>query len=303
MLEDIPVPWESFLDDARDAVRAVIVSHRTDHGTVSKAALPKGRDATAGRLHNDTAYGLTGMMDAKGNDIVVHRVPLAALKKAADIDDGPSKGVVDPHLRAALADWTKGLEGKAFEARLLKFPELGPLIYRGVRRVRVMEPLSVIPIRDRNGVAYKGYKGDSNYRYDVWELKDGKWVAEVVSTFEAHQPGRTSKIRQDNPTARKVLRLHQDDLLAIEQTPGERRLMRVVKFGQNGQITLAEPQEGGDLKRRDAAPNDVDPFKYVSPTAGGLRKSRARQVRIDELGRILDPGFPSRVAVRRTQRP
>jgi CRISPR-associated endonuclease Csn1 len=84
--------------------------------------------------------------------------------------------------------------------------------------------------------------------------------------------------------------------LAIEQDGQDRKLMRVVKFGQNGQITLAEPQEAGDLKRRDAASNDLDPFKYFAPTAGGLKRAKARQVRIDELGRVFDPGPRDRAA-------
>jgi len=46
--------------------------------------------------------------------------------------------------------------------------------------------------------------------------------------FDAHQPGWISTIRRDNPTARKVLSLHQDDLLAIEQDGQDRKLMRVV---------------------------------------------------------------------------
>ena len=117
--------------------------------------------------------------------------------------------------------------------------------------------------------------------------------------FDAHQPGWTSKIRKENPTAKKVLSLHQDDVLAIEQDGGTRKLVRVVKFGQNGQVTLAEPQEAGDLKKRDAASTDIDPFKYFSPTPGGLKRARARQVRVDELGRVSDPGFPARKAARR----
>jgi CRISPR-associated endonuclease Csn1 len=291
---DLAEPWEDFSDEVRDVVSTIVVSHRPDHGTASKAGLPKGRDATAGRLHNETAYGLTGEKDEKGNDLVVHRIPFDALKKTADID-----AVRDADLRAALHEWTFGLDGKDFEARLRKFPELGPLQFRRVRGARVIEPLSVISIRDRSGRAYKGYKGDSNYRYDVWEMKDGKWQAEVVSMFDAHQPGWTSRIRKENPTAKKVLSLHQDDVLAIEQDGGTRKLVRVVKFGQNGQVTLAEPQEAGDLKKRDAASTDIDPFKYFSPTPGGLKRARARQVRVDELGRVSDPGFPARKAARR----
>ena len=296
----IPSPWEGFRDDLRLAVNRIVVSHRVDHGTVSKAGLAKGKDQTAGRLHNDTAYGLTGERDVKGNTIVVHRVPLTSLKPA-DLEGDATKGVRDPDLKAALRDFTRGKEGKAFEEALRKFPELGALQFRGIRRARVVEPLTVIEIRDRKGRPYKGYKGDSNYRYDVWEMPDGKWQAEVVSTFDAHRPGWMSKIRGECPTARKVLSLHQHDLVAIDQPEG-RRLMRVVKFGQSGQITLVEPQEAGDLKRRDAIPNDQDPFKYMAPTASGLKKLQARQVRIDELGRVLDPGFPPRKARRKTRK-
>lgn len=287
----IPDPWPTFRDDLKAAVNAIVVSHRPDHGTASKAGLSKGRDKTAGRLHNDTAYGL--VKDGRPDD-VVHRVPLGALKPAElEADDASGRRRVrDPELRAALRDFTQGLEGKDFERRLAQFPERGPLLFRDIRRVRVIEPLSVIPIRDSEGVAYKAYKGDSNFRYDVWELPDGKWVAEVVSMFDAHQPGWASQTRREHHNPRKVLTLHQGDMLAIDPADGERRLVRVVKFGQSGQITLAAPHEGGDLKRRDASPED--PFKYSSPTAGGLKKLKARQVRVDEIGRVLDPGFPVR---------
>lgn len=302
---EIPPPWEDFRNDLRAAVNAITVSHRTDHGTASKAGLAKGADATAGRLHNDTAYGLTGAVDAKGNSIVVRRVPLSSFKKLADLDR-----IRDSDLKASLYQHLDGLEGKAFEKAVADFPNLGWHPFGGVRRIRVTEPLTVIPIRDQNGHIYKGYKGDSNYRYDVWELPGGKWVtnwknedgkalSSVISTFDAHQ---SVELPRPHPAARKILSLHQNDLLAIEHAGEGRKLMRVVKFGQNGQITLAEHQQAGDLKRRDAALNDEDPFKYFAPTAGGLKKVKARQVRVDEIGRVLDPGFPARTAHRKTRK-
>lgn len=290
MTADLPTPWDGFSDEIRHVVRDIIVSHRPDHGTAGKPTLSNVRDTTAGRLHNDTAYGLTGEKDSKGNNIVVHRVPLNALKKSSDIES-----VRDPDLRAALLAWTRNLDGKAFDAKLLEFPKLGPLPFRGMRRLRVVKPLSVINISDRNGIPYKGYKGDSNYRYDVWELKDGKWTAEVVSMFDAHQPGWMSKVRSENPTARKVLSLHQNDTLGIEQAGQEYRLVRVVGFSRYGQITLAEVHEAGNLKLRARTSSELDPFKYFSPTAGGLKKIKARQVRIDELGQVFDPGRRDRV--------
>lgn len=290
----VPEPWPEFRDQLRAHVNGIVVSHRPDHGTASKAGRKTGHDQTAGRLHNDTAYGITGETDTRGNSIVVHRIPLMSLDPS-HLDAAPTRGVRDPNLKAALRAFTNGADGKDFEAKLHRFPQLGPLEYRGIRRVRVVEPLSVIPVRDSSGRPYKGYKGDSNYRYDVWEMPNGDWRADVVSMFDAHQPNRTSPVRAACPTARKVLSLCQNDVIAIEQND-VRRLMRIVKFGQNGQITLAEPQEAGDLKRRDETANDQDPFKYMAPTAGGLKRLKARQVRIDELGRVLDPGFPARKA-------
>ncbi len=62
--------------------------------------------------------------------------------------------------------------------------------------------------------------------------------------FDAHQPGWQSEIRANCPTARKVLSLHQNDILAVERSDG-RELLRIVKFSQNGQIALAAPNEGG----------------------------------------------------------
>ncbi|WP_372096485.1 type II CRISPR RNA-guided endonuclease Cas9 [Tistrella mobilis] len=298
----IPEPFPGFRNALGQAVNAIVVSHRPDHGVTSKVGLARGRDQTVARLHNDQAYGLTGQQDANGNDLVVHRALLTSLN-SKQFDEGSTGAIVrDARLRDALRKFTAGYEGKAFEARLTAFPKLGPLEYRGIRRVRLIEPLRVIPIRDAKGRAYKGYKGNSNYRFDVWELPDSSWRAEVVSMFDAHQPGWTSTVRASCPTARKVLSLQRDDLIAIEPAGAPRQLMRVVKFGLNGQVTLAAPQESGDLKARDKLPNDQDPFKYISPTASGLKQARARQVRIDKIGRVFDPGFPARKTTRKTRR-
>lgn len=287
VVADIPEPWDGFSNEVGRAVRGIVVSHRPDHGTASKAGLSRHKDATAARLHNETAYGFTGETDARGLSIVVTRKPLGSFKKAADLE-----AIRDEDLRQKLKDWTVGKEGGAFEQALRAFghPERGPRSYPGLRRIRVVEPLSVIPIRDRQGRAYKAYKGDSNYRFDMWELKTGKWKDEVVSMFDAHRRDWVSPIRAENPTARKVLSLQQNDVVAVERD-GERELLRVVKF-TGGTLVLAPPQEAGSLKARDA--DKDDPFRYVYGSPSSLQRWKARQVRIDELGRVLDPGFPAR---------
>ncbi|MFD1611985.1 type II CRISPR RNA-guided endonuclease Cas9 [Sphingomonas tabacisoli] len=279
LFEDLPQPWPGFREELFEALQRVTVSHKPDHGR--KGLPPKGHDVTAGRLHNDTAYGFTGDMAADGKTpIVVHRVPLMGLKPA---DISNSERIPDPTLRAALHRATEGRSGKEFEAALAKFSK-----DHGVRRVRVREPLNVIPIRDKQGRAYKAYKGDANARFDVWRLPNGRWTSDIVSMFDAHE--RDSKERRPHPAAKKVLSLRQNDMVAIERNRSAPEIVRVVKFSGNGQIALAEHNEAGALKARDATPNDLDPFKYILSSAGGLKNLKARQVRIDPLGRIFDPG-------------
>lgn len=282
IFEELAPPWSTFRDDLKERLTPVIVSHKPDHGR--KGSPEKSRDVTAGRLHNDTAYGFTGQVAADGKTpIVVHRIPFATLKPA-DIAD-PSR-IPDQALREALLDATRDLTGKSYDQALARFAENHP-VFKGIRRIRVREALNVIAIRNKDGRPYKGYKGDSNARYDVWRLPDGKWVADIVSMFDAHRPDAGD--RRPHPAAKKVLRLRQNDLLAVERD-GETEMLRVVKFSSTGQITLASANEAGPLKARDAAPQDADPFKYVYSSASGLKKMLARQVRIDPLGRVFDPG-------------
>lgn len=283
LTHDLPLPWEGFRDDVKAAVAKVTASHRPDHGTASKAALPKGQDATAGRLHNDTAYGFTGIKE-KGVDLVVHRVPLLSLKPD-DLIGGGGRRVADDTLREALATAAAGLEGKAFTQALVQFAKTHPQ-FNGVRRVRVVEPLSVIPIRDKAGRAYKGYKGDANYRCDVWRTGDGKWALEVISMFEAHQPGWLSPLRSTNPTALKVMTLYIGDKIALDGDKG-REILRVVALDP-GRLQFADANASGKLKERHKS--EADPFRYAFIGASTLQKRNARQVRIDELGRIQDPG-------------
>ena len=274
-LRRIDPPWASFRDDLKAIVDRIIVSHKPDHGTLPKAG---GKSGTAGALHNDTAYGFTGA-ERNGVPLVVHRVPFTA------IDEKILPAVRDEQLRSALALRIRGLSGKELDAALAAFAREGQ--WGGIRHVRIVEPVSVIPIRNSRGVAYKGYKGDANYRYDVWELPSGKWIEEIVSMFDAHRAGWQSAVRRDNPAARRVLSLHQNDMVAYEHPQTGRTIARVVKFS-SGMVAFAGSREGGALKTRDA--DKDDPFRYFYKAAGAMKGVRLRQVRVNEIGRVFDPG-------------
>jgi CRISPR-associated endonuclease Csn1 len=191
----------------------------------------------------------------------------------------------DRDLQERLYNATQGTTGKDFENALRRFSK-ADTPYKGIRRVRLTEALNVIPICDKEGRAYKGYLGDSNALYTVWRLPDGKWVPHVTSTFDIHQKSYVEQ--RPHPAAKKMLSLRQNDLVAMEKEPGIRKIWRVQKFGQNGQIFFIEHHEAGNMPQRDK--DGLDPFKFWGPGTSALQKMKARQIRIDELGRIFDPG-------------
>jgi CRISPR-associated endonuclease Csn1 len=278
-------PWKTFRADLQKAVNAIIVSHKPDHGTVSRQGYAAGKGQTAGKLHNDTAYGLG--TTPEGQPVAVRRKPFMSLQ-LKDLPD-----IRDEVLRAELYTALEGKnDTKALQEALSDFRKKHPK-FRGIRRVRMAENLSVIPIRDKNGKAYKGYKGDANYRYDVWETLDNKWHAEVVSMFDIHQPNWQSAFHRDNPTARRVLSLKQNDMVAYEHPTDGYTIGRVIKFAQAGSIYFANHKESGSLKARNS--DKQDPFKYFQKSAGALLKAKCRQIRIDEAGRVFDPGPQDRL--------
>jgi CRISPR-associated endonuclease Csn1 len=307
---DLPQPWSTFRDDLKQAIDSVIVSHRPDHGLKPKAALKQSGPPhmTAGRLHNDTAYGLTKRVNANGIPLVVHRVPIASIKPEHLIDGGAGRKpawIVDDKLREALAFATRGKTEKVEFARAVQAFADNHDQFGGIRAARVVEAQNLILIRDRSGKPYKGYKGDSNYRYDVWEMPDGRWVTgwkdrdsvahcSITSMFDAHQPGDEPR---PHPAARKVLSLHRDDVIAFDRGSG-RELMRVVKFSPE-QLALAPLHEANvDARSRDKESD----FKYTFPAPSRLKEWKARQVVVKATGIVRDPGFPARTA-RRTTRP
>lgn len=292
LFEGLEQPWDGFREELAAKLDTVTVSHKADHGR--KSAPSRHRDVTAGRLHNDTAYGLTGKIAADGKTpIVVHRVPLTSLKPG-DISD-PER-IPDGVLREVLADVTRDRSGKSFEAALAglrrngaaRVDRNGRPLFKGLRHVRVREALNVITVRDRDGRAYKAYKGDANARFELWRFPDGKLKTRVVTMFEAHQADAVDP--RPHPAAKRLLNLRQNDLLAVERNGGPREILRVSGFNVSGRLTLAAANESGNLKERDAIDRERDPFKYVYLSGGSILKAKARQIRIDPLGRIFDPG-------------
>jgi len=312
LIEGIPLPWEGFTpDELRPHLEKLVVSHKPDHGTFpwmakgnGKSRKGMGRAQTSGALHNDTAYGLVAP-GKNGNWKVVSRAPLSAFNTPEAMDKA-LPDIRDRALREALAEeWarfqksykpdTDGDDDKrkkqnpaqAFAKHVeTKGIKLNSHIVK-VRRVRMTEELDVVVIKDRKtGKPYKAYKPDGNAFADLYELPDGKWKAVVIRRFDANQSDFDPVKYRPHPAAKKISRLHIDDMVAVGE--GEtRRILRIVKM--SGQIiTMAEHFEGGALKARDSDKSDI--FKYFAPSASRLKELGFRKVGVDEIGRLTDPG-------------
>lgn len=271
---DVGEPWPGFVAEVSAAARAIVVSHKPDHGWQDK-------------LHNDTAYGpIAGAKDGEPN--VVVRRPIEALAdKGAKAADAVRDERLREKLRAVLAIPDKAARKAALGA--IEYPA-----GVAVRRVRMTERLdsTVVIVDRRSGKPYKVMKRDGNHRAEVWRMPDGRLRLWVVSTFDAAQEaearrlGRTVPDLRPHPAAKLLMRLHKNDMVALGE--GEtRRVMRVVKFSE-GQVTFAPHNEAGNLKARDADRNDA--FKYLYAGIARLRQEKARKVSVDPAGVVRDPG-------------
>lgn len=290
LVDEMPMPWPTYQQEIEQVKDRIVISHKPDHGF-------------EGALHKETAYGFAGE-DEDDSPLVVHRVPIGTLESDDKIGTVPdsvtgageysSEGVRDLLLRKRLLQAVGEKNGAERKAALAQFEA-----DTKIRRVRVVERLNVIPIKDRRtGEIYKGYMGGSNYGMEIYRDEKGRWQHLIVSTFEAHeiigelgkQIGferlRHPRLAQNNLPL--VMRLCKDDLIAFEENGTVRRIFRVVKTGANGQTFLAEHQESNcDQRNRDKNSG----FKYLSKTAGTLFSAKARRVFVDPLGFVRDPGF------------
>ncbi len=282
-------PWEGFeRSQLQPFLNRMVVSHKPDHGTRGQ------QGATTGQLHNETAYGLVEFVD-NGPSTVVVRKPLAALKVPKDLDS-----VRDPALRNALKGlWSQvGIAGGNAAEFAERAAAEGVMLNgrrQRVRRVRVIDEQRVISIRDAAGRPYKGYLPGGNEFADVWRMRDGSWKLVVVPRFDFNQPDfdierfrpadKTSG--RPDPVARRLMRLHIDDMGALGEGP-ERRIVRVRKVtnATSGVFVFLDDHNEADIPNR-IRKKEMKDSKY---SARQLQRLGFRKVGVDEIGRVRDPG-------------
>ena len=277
-------PWAEFRESVRDSVNAVCVSHRVDHGRISLVGRREGRDSTVARLHNATAYGVTGET-WNGKPVIVHRVGIGVFVESP----GRVEAISDVRLREAIAAVVLGHETVKEARAAMNAFVAAPGPFQGVRRVRIREVAAVIEVRDRDGRVYKAFKPDSNYCFEVWELPSGEWAARVLSTHEAHQG---TPIERPHPAARRVMRLLKRDSVLLRDGEGELVVYQVVKFSGALVVLVRNWESNGDMRVRlrlrfpKRRVHGDDQVKLVAMRAGRLKACGARRIGVDVIGRM-----------------
>ncbi len=273
LLAGLAPPWPTLRDDVETAIRRLTVSHKKEHGL-------------AGALHEDTAYGV--VQDPRSGE-----ARLASRKPIISLTPKEVASIGDDRIRKELLAATEGKSGNAFKAALQAYAETSR--HRRVRVHKVEADYRTI----RHGAQEQYVKAlipGENYCVDIFQTSDGKWHGAGVSRFDANQgPGAWSGAfvpawRSAHPDSRLIMRVRKNDLLALEDTHGQRRIMRVVKLQPSSNtLALAEHFEGGQLQARHD--DDEDLFRWDFANFGKLRERAARLVHVDEAGRVFDPGF------------
>lgn len=258
----------------------IVVSHKPDHGSPGQAG------STSGRLHEDTFYGksriqrkLQNREEIKEGQIRLHvRKPLASLLEK-DIAD-----IVDDTLRRKVAEAMGNSGEKKYEEAIVDFARTN-----NIRRVRVFVEKSekaMKAINDKQGKPYRYVATGGNHHIDIYcpikdnkalKIKEGRWYAETVSTFDANQKDFAPQWRKDHPTAKLVMRLHINDMIAYEES-GKRVIWRVQKLDGYFDAPFIIPHLDAQDKRSRKA------------TAKQLQEWNARKIAVTPAGKILDPG-------------
>ena len=302
LLSGLAEPMPHFKDRVVEAMEKMVVSHKVDHGI-------------GGELHGATAYGILAPNGKPGN--AQHRKPIAGFAKPDDMlaikevklcgellrditgkplaDCFTFLGTMKELSKKKAKDEIKkfiGCDDKTFAALFLRVATA-----KGIRGIRIVEKHTLIPIQNKQGVAYKGLTSSSNAWYDVYENNQGRWVHDVVSTFDANTYATKNGgalLPPKGEKGRHVMRLFKNDMVELGED-GKKDYFYVLKFKTIGQIYLVPHKEANPNKlKRDTE----DEFSLTSSMASGLQKQNAKAVFISPAGKVIYKERPCHVAER-----
>ncbi len=248
MIKKEVLPWDSFKEDAKSSIGQIIVSH-------------KKRTKKEGQLHNETAYG--GVKNIKDFSKPVEVKIYKGIMDLKNLTDKKIEKIISPKIRE---DFKKELQtNKKITKEFLKEYHKKT----GVRRIRLKEKETVIPIKNKQGQIYKTFNPDGNYAIELFKNPKGKWDGKVITRFEANQKSSHSISKRN--------KLMINDILAFDN-----KIWRLVKFDRNKQICFVEHFEANvDARNR----NKKIDFKYTQKSPLALQKLSAKKVDVSPCGK------------------
>jgi CRISPR-associated endonuclease Csn1 len=288
-VSELPEPFGGFRQQIKEHLKRVVISHKPDHGGAHKA-IEASRPYTVAALHRQTAYGLVRLL-GEDTTAFVTRAFVESLSSTTEIDR-----VVDEEIRKKLLAAVEGLKagGKEWKQALQRAGAPGGIMKNGIRRVRLRYNfrndtiVGVVQPHDkgRDDVhPFKYYALQGNYCAEIFcadkGKKAGQWQCEIISNYHAHQKEFISRWRKDDPTARLIMRLQQNDMVAYEEDGAD--VICKVK-------SLSKQKYGGKIFLR---PHTISEEELNSLTwqasANLLQLKNARKLSVDIIGRVKDP--------------
>ncbi len=285
LMDNMPEPFDNFRNQIAKILDNLVISYKPDHGG-AKHAIHAARPFTVSPLHDQTAYGFIRPAEKKGRIVVATRKAIQDFESIKHIEEIPINTVI----RKSLLDKMNGiLEGSSqWKEALSEFSK--EMNIRHIRihiektqdvMINIQQPINKGPQHTR-GKTYKFYALGGNDRAEIWRPTKGKdtmkWQCEVISNYHAHQKNFVPNWRRENPTAKLIMRLYINDMVAYEEN-GVTKICRVKKINQNGKIYLRPHQ---------IAVEQTDKLSWAA-SANQLQQKKSRKISVDITGNIKDP--------------
>jgi CRISPR-associated endonuclease Csn1 len=275
-------PWPTLLDEVRDAVNAMVVSHRVSR-------------KVAGPIHEETIYGRP-RPDEEGRLHVHVRKPINSLSPK-DI-----ASIVDPAVRQCVQEKLAAL-GESDPAKAFKSPDTHPTLRsRDAREI----PIHKVRIRRSDATRQIGLGAyarevqlGNNHHVEIVEAMDAKgrlrWEGVVVTTYEAMRrlkEGEPVVIRDHGPGRRFLFSLAGGEVIELDEREGGEaeggavpaRLLYVVRtIALSGSRVSLAFAPTADARRKEDIIRAGD---WGRADVGPLRRRNCRKVAITALGEV-----------------
>lgn len=258
----LDVPWQSFYEDVRNKIEAVIVSHASSR-------------KISGALHEETAYGYSNH-----DKCFVRRKPLSSLteNEIGKIRDNKVRQLVQARITQFGGDIKKALGNSGNQLTHVdgKTP---------IKTIRIVENLNlnkVHGIKNRFGKAYKFFKYGNNHHVEIIEnVENSRREGVFVTAIEAAKRARIDKtgiVQSDHgPEWRFVTSLCINDMIEITDNNGTKKYYRIQKMSDPS--IVLRYHTSASTSDRDKPPEIL---RYTANTLKGVTVS------IDCLGNVID---------------